>query len=71
MSVSSGKVACARSGLPEELFSSSGLEPCPESDHSFGILAEPVCRIAFHTKVDNPFDGAFDRAAADRHLVPA
>ena len=31
------------------LKSSSGFEPCPESDHSFSVLAEPVRRIAFHT----------------------
>ena len=71
LSVSGGNVACAISCLPEELFGSSGLEPCPESDHSFSVLAEPVRRIAFHTKVDDAFDRASNRSAADRHLVPA
>jgi hypothetical protein len=71
LSVSGGNVTCTISCLPEELFGSSGLEPCPESDHSFSVLAEPVRRIAFHTKVDDAFDRAFNRSAADRHLVPA
>ena len=71
MSVSGDNGAYAISCLPAKLFGFSGLEPCPQSDHSFSVLAEPVRRFAFREKVDVAFDLAFDRSAADRHLPAA
>ena len=49
----------------------AGHDPGAEADHGFGVIAQPVDRVAPDSQVDDPANGAFDGSAADRCVVGA
>ena len=60
-----GDVSC----LVEEFFGSAGFDPGSQTDHGFGVFAEPVDRVAFDAEIDDSADRAFDRSTANRHVM--
>jgi len=67
--VSDGELWGDASCLMEEFFGSSGFDPGSQSDHGFGVFAEPVNRVAFNAEIDDSADRAFDRSAANRQVM--
>ena len=67
--VSEGELWGDASCLVEEFFGAAGFDPGSQTDHGFGVFAEPVDRVAFDSQIDDSADCAFDRSAANRHVM--